>query len=103
MRTLLRVVIVLAILIGAAVIGFGWWNRRPAVEAQPTGRPAATSGIDVSKARERGAEIGEKAAEAAARVQDSVAEAALTSKIKAKMATTTCRHAASMLRPADRR
>ncbi|MCU1383125.1 MAG: hypothetical protein JWL71_1822 [Acidobacteria bacterium] len=50
-------------------------------------RPATvgTSGVDVDKARARGAEVGEKVAIAAAKVKESAAEAALTSKIKAKM------------------
>src|SRR5437870_11405103 len=42
--------------------------------------------IDTEKARERGAELGEKAAEATAKIQDTVGEAAITTKIKAKMA-----------------
>jgi hyperosmotically inducible protein len=46
-----------------------------------------TSGaVDVERARERGAEIGEKAAVATKKVGDAVEDAALTTKIKAKMA-----------------
>jgi osmotically-inducible protein OsmY len=40
----------------------------------------------VERARERGAEIGEKAAIAATKVEETIDEAALTAKIKAKMA-----------------
>jgi osmotically-inducible protein OsmY len=40
----------------------------------------------VDRARERGAEIGEKAAIAASKVEETLDEAALTAKIKAKMA-----------------
>ena len=40
----------------------------------------------VNRARERGAEIGEKAAIAATKVEETIDEAALTAKIKAKMA-----------------
>jgi hyperosmotically inducible protein len=40
----------------------------------------------VDKARERGAELGEKAAVAAEKVKDTAREAAITTKIKAKMA-----------------
>src|SRR6266487_2506576 len=48
---------------------------------------AGTSGtIDVAKVRERGADLGEKAAAAAAKAQETVSEAGLTAKIKAKMA-----------------
>jgi hyperosmotically inducible protein len=50
-------------------------------------RPDIASTSDaVDRARERGAEIGEKAAIAAAKVEETVEEAALTTKIKAKMA-----------------
>jgi len=42
--------------------------------------------IDTQKARERGAELGEKAAVAAEKVKESIAEGSLTAKIKAKMA-----------------
>jgi hyperosmotically inducible protein len=49
-------------------------------------RPDIASTSDaVDRARERGAEIGEKAAIAAAKVEETVEEAALTTKIKAKM------------------
>ena len=40
----------------------------------------------IERARERGAEIGEKAAIATAKVQETLGDAALTTKIKAKMA-----------------
>src|SRR5207247_5357192 len=55
--------------------------------SQPSTRSVGTSGtIDAQKARERGAELGEKAADAANKVGETVNEAATTTKIKAKMA-----------------
>ena len=87
MRALRAILIVIVVVI-AAMVGFAWWSGSVyrvgprAVEA-PTG---TTGAIDTTKARERGAEIGEKAAEAAGKIQETVAEAAITSKIKAKMA-----------------
>ena len=61
--------------------------------AYPTGvprfwEPAAEVGTSgtVDKARERGAELGEKAAVAGEKLKDAAHEAAITSKIKAKMA-----------------
>jgi osmotically-inducible protein OsmY len=47
---------------------------------------SGTGTINTEKARERGAEIGEKTAIAAAKVKESIAEGSLTAKIKAKMA-----------------
>jgi hyperosmotically inducible protein len=43
-------------------------------------------GIDTERARERGAEIGQKAAEAGNRASEVLSDAALTTKIKSKMA-----------------
>jgi hypothetical protein len=83
--------VVVAVLFGSR----GDWNplagRRTTVGAPDT---SGTSGvIDTEKARERGAELGEKTAEAAnaardaaVKVQESVSEAAITAKIKSKMA-----------------
>ena len=58
-------------------------------DAPATGR-AAESGrapaVDTEKARETGADVGEKVAVGADRAQRAIANASLTSKIKAKMA-----------------
>ncbi len=85
----LRTVLILALVIVVGLITFGWWsgagNRR--ASWHPDGATAATTGAsDTSAARERGAEVGEKAARATAVIRETMAEAALTSKIKAKMA-----------------
>jgi osmotically-inducible protein OsmY len=89
MRTLLRGILVLVLVVVVCFIAFGWWTGARIRDAgrRPAEAPTATSGtIDTAKARERGAEIGEKAAAAAAKVQETVDEAAISSKIKAKMA-----------------
>ena len=89
MRAILRAFLVLLLL---AVIGFvtlDYWTRASVrtVRTEHRSDGVATSGsIDTEKARERGAEVGEKAAIAAERVKETVGEAALTTKIKAKMA-----------------
>jgi osmotically-inducible protein OsmY len=81
----LRAVLLIVLLILIGVFAFGWWTGSGIRDrgSHPTG---TTGSIDASKARERGAEAGEKAAEAAGKIRDSVEEAALSSKIKAKMA-----------------
>jgi hyperosmotically inducible periplasmic protein len=89
MRALLRAVLLVLLLLVVAIVTFGWWTgaRMPNAARPSADAPTATTGtIDTSKARERGAEVGEKAAQAAATIQETVAEAAITSKIKAKMA-----------------
>jgi hyperosmotically inducible protein len=80
MRNLLLVVLLLLL----AIATFNWWSHGT-FSLSAVGNIQAPA-IDTSKARERGAEIGEKAAEVAGKIQGSVAEAELTSKIKAKMA-----------------
>jgi hyperosmotically inducible protein len=83
------ILLILLLVIGAFVAynyyeGNGHW-RSPFSE--PSTRPVGTTGsFDAQKARERGAELGEKAADAANKVGETVAEAAITTKIKAKMA-----------------
>ena len=83
-----RAVLLVIVLLIVAFIAFGWWTGSSSAPFHTTiERATGTSGaIDMTKARERGAEAGEKAAEAAAVIKESVDEAAITSKIKAKMA-----------------
>jgi hyperosmotically inducible periplasmic protein len=75
--TLLIVVVFLIWVYPNAVPRF-WESRQPAAEVGTTGA--------VDKARERGAELGEKAAVAGEKLKDAAHDAAITSKIKAKMA-----------------
>ena len=85
MRSVIRALLVIVLLGFVAFFVLGWWTG--ARTSKPADKPAATSGtIDTTTARERGAEIGEKAAVATAKVKETVQEAALTTKIKAKMA-----------------
>jgi hyperosmotically inducible periplasmic protein len=84
-----KALLVLVLLCAIAVIGFGWRpGTRPALVGVDTvDTPVGTTGrIDVDRARERGADVGEKAAEIAIDIQETVAEASVTSKVKAKMA-----------------
>jgi hyperosmotically inducible periplasmic protein len=88
MRNLIRalIVVVVAVVVVLFVV-FGSWTgsglRGRAVDSPPAGRPGT---IDVQKARDRGAELGEKAAVATAGVQNALSEAEVTGRIKAKMA-----------------
>jgi hypothetical protein len=87
MRTIARVLVTL-LLVG--VVGFfllGYWTSGR-ITNRPSSAPVGTSGgiINTEKARQRGAEIGEKAAVATEKVRETVNEAAITAKIKAKMA-----------------
>jgi hyperosmotically inducible protein len=89
MRMILRVILVLFVLTVIGVLTMDYWTRASVRSVQTEHPPngVATSGsIDTHKARERGAQVGEKAAVAAEKVKETVSEAALTTKIKAKMA-----------------
>src|SRR5690349_23852267 len=88
MRTLLRAVLILLVVVGLGFLALGWWagsswRGQPQAPSASVGTTGATT---TEKARERGAEIGEKSAVAAEKVKNELAEAALTGKIKAKMA-----------------
>ena len=96
-RLLIRLVLLVIVVVGGAALYLGYWagNRgttaQPATETTsrtPSSAPAtANSGkIDTAKARERGAEIGEKTAVAASKVQNTVVEASISAKIMSKMA-----------------
>jgi osmotically-inducible protein OsmY len=84
MRALLRAFLVVLAVVAVAFLLLGYWGGSRAGRHEPA---VGTSGqIDVQRARERGAELGEKAAVAGRKMEDAVGEAALTTKIKAKMA-----------------
>jgi hyperosmotically inducible periplasmic protein len=86
-RGLLRLVLILLVVVAAAAFFFGYrWGTGPAVPAE---RPVATTGapeINTSRARQAGAEIGEKVAVGANKAEQAIADATLTTKIKSKMA-----------------
>ena len=86
-RALLRLVIVLVLVVGAAAFFLGWWGSNR-IDGPDTPAPAVgTSGrVDAQKAKEVGAEVGAKTAEAANRAGAILNEGALTAKIKSKMA-----------------
>jgi hyperosmotically inducible protein len=89
MRMFVRVFLALLVLAVIGVVTVDYWTRTSvrSVQAEHPPNGVATSGsIDRQKARERGAQVGEKAAIAAQKVKETVSEASLTTKIKAKMA-----------------
>lgn len=86
-RTLVRTVIILVIVVGIAAfaIGYRWSSGGSAAEPEYS---VGTSGraIDVGTARDTGAVIGEKVGEAANQAKRIASNATLTAKIKSKMA-----------------
>lgn len=83
-RALLRLVVVLVVLVAAAAFFLGYWGNN---RLHPRETTAGTTGhVDTERAREAGANVGEKTAEAANRAGEMLADGALTAKIKSKMA-----------------
>lgn len=87
LRALVRLVLILVILVGlgAFFIGYEWGDTDEPAPDRPVGTTGAPV-VDTDRAREAGAEIGEKVAAGASQAQRAVAEGSLTAKIKAKMA-----------------
>ena len=87
LRGLVRALLILVILVAAATFFFGsWTGGRWHGPVSPRETVGTTGTVDVEQARERGAELGERAAIAVAKVEETAAEATITTKIKAKMA-----------------
>ena len=93
-RGLLRALIVIIIVVGAIAffVGYRYAGGR-VVGPSERGAVVGTAGrgedqdrIDTAKARERGAEAGEKIAAAGNRAAEMISDASLTAKIKSKMA-----------------
>jgi hypothetical protein len=82
---LLRFVFVLLLLGGLAFLALGYWAGR-SVTRDGSAPTVGTTGIDTERARERAAELGERAAVASAKAGAVVRDASITSKIVAKMA-----------------
>jgi len=77
----------LIILIALVVFNFAGGTANWRYSRTEPGRTIGTTGtFDTEKARERGAEIGEKAAVAANKVEQTLSDSAITAKIKTKMA-----------------
>jgi hyperosmotically inducible protein len=84
-RALLKLILVIVILVGAAAFLLGWFGARgrPAEHSTAVG---TTGTVDTSRAREVGAQVGERTAEVANRAEAALGDGALTAKIKSKMA-----------------
>jgi osmotically-inducible protein OsmY len=81
---ILRLFVVVLGVVAAGFLLIGYLGGSAASRLSRTDKVETSE--SVARARERGAEIGEKAAIATSRVEETLNEAALTAKIKAKMA-----------------
>jgi hyperosmotically inducible protein len=85
-RALLRLVVVLIVLVGAAAFFLGYWGSNRFHSTAPATTVGTAGKVDAERAREAGAAVGEKTAEVANKAGVVLAEGALTAKIKSKMA-----------------
>jgi hypothetical protein len=86
MFRLIRTLLVLVVVLCVVYFAYGWWVASPGFHAAGN-RPSIGQGsATLDTARERGAELGAKAAVATAKMQETLTEAGITAKIKAKMA-----------------
>ena len=83
-RALLRLVLIVVVLVGVGGFLLGWWAFGDADEARDT--VGTTGAVSTERAREAGAEIGERTAAAANQAQTALESGAITAKIKSKMA-----------------
>ncbi len=87
-RTILRLILIVIVVVGIAAffVGYRWGGSRPVrVEDRPVGTSGPVRDYDTSRAREVGADVGEKVAVGANRAERALSAASLTAKIKSKM------------------
>jgi hyperosmotically inducible periplasmic protein len=86
LRALLRLVLIVVVLVGLGAFFVGYeWGDRDTVENDAIGTSGRADEVSPERARQTGAEVGEKVAEGANKAQRAMADASLTTKIKAKM------------------
>src|SRR5688500_5925930 len=93
-RVLFKTALILIVVVAAAAFLLGYWGSgrvlpvgEPRDGVGPTGTPKIEAPkIDTERAREVGAEVGERTAAAANQARRAITEGSLTGKIKAKMA-----------------
>jgi hyperosmotically inducible protein len=88
-RALLRAVLLIVVLVAVGAFLLGWWGSGRVGDEAPretVGTAGEVPKVDTSRAREVGAQVGEKTAEAANQAQRALTDGSVTAKIKAKMA-----------------
>jgi hyperosmotically inducible periplasmic protein len=78
-RALLKLVILIIVLVGVGGFLLGWWGSGRSLLPD-------NAGVDAQRAREVGAEVGQKTAAVANQAKAALDDGALTAKIKSKMA-----------------
>ena len=84
-RAFLRLVILLVVLVAAGAFLLGWWGNRSVIGDRPADA-VGTTGVNPERAKQVGAEVGERTAAAANEARRALSDGQITAKIKAKMA-----------------
>jgi osmotically-inducible protein OsmY len=84
LRALFKLVLAVVALVGVGGFLLGWWTTTHERSEPAAGEPRG--GVDTNRAREIGADVGERAASAATQAREAVDDGSLTAKIKSKMA-----------------
>ena len=82
-RTMVKLVLVVIVIVGLGAFLFGRWSSGSKIV--PDSPVHAADPVDMSKAREAGAKVGEATAKAANQAAEALANGAITAKIKSKM------------------
>ena len=88
-RALLRTILIVIVIVGlvAFFLGYRWADNDDSIVDRPVGTTGARdTSVDTSRARQAGAEIGEKVAVGVNKAENAAANGAMTAKIKSKMA-----------------
>ena len=90
-RAVLRIVLLIIVVaaVAAFFVGYQFGGNDRVVDRDPvvgTTGPDPDPGVDIDRAREAGARVGQSIAVGASRAEQMAADAALTAKIKSKMA-----------------
>jgi osmotically-inducible protein OsmY len=85
-RAFLRLVIILIVVVAAGAFLLGWWGNSNRRTGEPSPGTVGTTGVNAERAREIGAQVGEKTAEVANDARRALTDGQITAKIKAKMA-----------------
>ena len=84
-RALIRLMLILVVLVGAGAFLLGWWGSGRLTSGDEAPANASTP-TDSGRARQVGAEVGERTAAAAESAKRAMREGSITARIKAKMA-----------------
>lgn len=83
---IVRAVLLIVVLVGIGAFLLGWWGSGRLRPGEGTGEPVGSTGVQTERAREVGADVGERTAAAADQARRAITDGSVTARIKGKMA-----------------